>query len=41
MRTEVEGDLTVVRWLDTSYDYALVGSLPREELERIASSART
>jgi hypothetical protein len=41
MRTEVEGDLTVVRWLDTSYDYALVGSLPREELARIASSART
>jgi anti-sigma factor RsiW len=41
MRTEVEGELTVVRWVDTSYDYALVGSLPREELARIASSART
>lgn len=41
MRTEVEGELTVVRWVDTSYDYALVGSLPGEELTRIARSART
>lgn len=41
MRTEVEGDLTVVRWVDTSYDYALVGALPGEELARIARGART
>lgn len=41
MRTEVEGDLTVVRWVDTSYDYALVGSLPGEDLARIARGART
>lgn len=41
MRTEVEGDLTMVRWVDTSYDYALVGSLPGEALARIARGART
>ncbi|HSM09622.1 MAG TPA: hypothetical protein VLA33_11510 [Gemmatimonadota bacterium] len=41
MRTEVEGDLTVVRWVDTSYDYALVGSLPGEDLARMARGART
>ncbi len=41
MRTEVEGDLTVVRWVDTGYDYALVGSLPGEDLTRIARGART
>jgi hypothetical protein len=41
MRTASEGDLTVVRWVDTSYDYALVGSLPGEDLARIARSART
>ncbi|MFW6088736.1 MAG: hypothetical protein ACODAB_03215 [Gemmatimonadota bacterium] len=41
MRTEVEGELTVVRWVDTSYDYALVGSLPGEDLARIARGART
>lgn len=41
MRTEVEDGLTVVRWVDPSYDYALVGSLPGEELARIASGART
>lgn len=41
MRTEVEGDLTVVRWVDSSYDYALVGALPGEELTRMARRART
>lgn len=41
MRTEVEGGLTVVRWVDTRYDYALVGSLPEEDLARIARGART
>lgn len=41
IRTEIEGDLTVVRWVDTSYDYALVGPLPGEELVRIARSGRT
>ncbi len=41
MRTEVEGELTMVRWVDTSYDYALVGSLPGEDLARIARGART
>ena len=41
MRTEVEGDLTVVRWVDSSFDYALVGSLPGEQLARLARGART
>jgi len=41
MRTEVEGDLTVVRWVDPSYDYALVGALPGERLARIARDGRT
>lgn len=41
LRTAAEGDVSVVRWVDARYDYALVGALPGEELARIARSART
>ena len=40
-RTGAEGDVSVVRWVDARYDYALIGALPGEELARIARSART
>jgi len=40
-RTGAEGDVSVVRWVDARYDYALIGTLPGDELARIAQRART
>lgn len=41
MRTGVEGELSVTRWGDSKYDYALVSAMPEEDLETLAVRART
>lgn len=41
LRTGAEGELNVARWGDAAYDYALIASLPQEELARLASRVRT
>lgn len=41
LRTDREGELSVARWGDARYDYALVSSMPDEELAQLARSART
>lgn len=41
MRAAREGDLNMARWADERYDYALVSSMPDEELMELAKQART
>lgn len=40
LRTEREGELNVARWGDARYDYALVSSMPGDDLARLARRAR-
>lgn len=41
MRATREGELNMARWADARYDYALVSSMPGEEMMELARRART
>lgn len=41
MRATREGELNMARWADARYDYALVSSMPGEELMELVKRART
>lgn len=41
MRAATEGELHMARWADSEYDYALVSSMPGEEMVELVSRART
>lgn len=41
MRAAQEGELNMARWADSEYDYALVSSMPGEDLMELVDRART
>lgn len=41
MRATREGELNMARWADAGYDYALVSSMPGEEMMELVKGART